>query len=65
MVNRQDVPYSPGSPEIGRHLLLAEITFDGTKLAIEGSRPKSTTDGINCSFQFYIQNGIRALRMRL
>jgi hypothetical protein len=51
MVNRQDVPYSPGSPEIGRGLLPAEIIFDGTKLALEGSRPKTTTNGINCSFR--------------
>ena len=35
MVNRQDVPYLPGSPEFGRHLLLVEIIFVGTKLAIE------------------------------
>jgi len=53
MVNRQDVPYSPGSPKIGRGLLPAEIIFDGTKLAIEGSRPKTTTIGINCSFRPY------------
>src|ERR1035437_9854736 len=56
MVNRQDVPYLPGlpgSPEIGRPPLSAEIIFDGTKLAIEGSRPKTTTNGINCSFRPY------------
>ncbi len=53
MVNRQDFPYSPGSPEIGRHLLLADMTFVGTKLAIEGSRLKTTTNGINCSFRPY------------
>ena len=45
MVNRQDSPYSPGSPEIGRRRLAAEIIFDGTKLPIERSRPKTTTDG--------------------
>jgi hypothetical protein len=51
MVNRQDVPYSHRSPKIGRPLRLAEIIFDGTKLAIERSRPKTTTDGMNCSFR--------------
>src|SRR5208337_1342034 len=45
MVNRQDVPYSQVSLEIGRPPLAAEIVFDGTKLAIERSRPKTTTDG--------------------
>src|SRR5208283_3909748 len=49
MVNRQDALCSPGSPEIGRPLLLAEIIFDGTKLPIDRSRPKTTTNGINCS----------------
>jgi hypothetical protein len=53
MVNRQDIPYSPGSPKIGRGVLPAEIIFDGTKLALEGSRPKTTTNGINCSFRPY------------
>jgi hypothetical protein len=53
MVNRQDAPHSPGSPEIGRPLRLAEIVFDGTKLAIERSRPKTTTDGVNCSLRLY------------
>jgi hypothetical protein len=53
MVNRQDVPYSPGSPKIGRGLLPAEIIFDGTKLALELSRPKTTTDGRICAFQLY------------
>jgi hypothetical protein len=56
MVNRQDVPYSPGSPKIGRHLLAAKIIFDGTKLAIERSRPKTTTDGRICSFQLFSIN---------
>ena len=51
MVNRQDVPYSLASPEIGRPLRLAKIVFVGTKLAIERSRPKTTTDGMNCSSQ--------------
>src|ERR1039457_6049492 len=45
MVNRQDASYSPGSPEIGRRQLPAEIISDGTKLPIEQSRPKTTTDG--------------------
>src|SRR5208282_6456241 len=53
MVNRQDAPYSHGSPKLGRGLLSAEIIFDGTKLALEGSRPKTTTDGMNCRFQLY------------
>jgi hypothetical protein len=56
MVNRQDALYSPGSPEIGRRLLAAEIIFDGTKLAIERSRPKTTTDGMICSFQLFSIN---------
>ncbi len=34
MVNRQDAPYSHGSPKLGRGLLSAEIIFDGTKLAL-------------------------------
>jgi hypothetical protein len=51
MVNRQDIPYSPGSLDIGRGRLSAEIIFDGTKLALEASRPKTTTNGINCSFR--------------
>jgi hypothetical protein len=34
MDNRQDAPYSPGSPEIGRPPLPAEIIFDGTKLSM-------------------------------
>jgi hypothetical protein len=50
MVNRQDVPYSPGSPEVGRAALAAGIIFDGTKLALERSRHKTTTEGRNCSF---------------
>src|SRR5208282_1275828 len=45
MVNRQDAPYSQVSPEVGRRRLAAEIIFDGTKLPIERSRPKTTTDG--------------------
>jgi hypothetical protein len=49
MVNRQDALYSPRSSEIGRHLLLVEIIFGGTKLAIDRSRPNTTTDGINRS----------------
>jgi excisionase family DNA binding protein len=45
MVNRQDIPYSLGSPEIGRAPLPAEIISDGTKLPLESIRPKTTTDG--------------------
>jgi hypothetical protein len=56
MVNRQDALYSPGSPEIGRRLLAAEIIFDGTKLAIERRRPKTTTNGRICSSQLYSIN---------
>jgi hypothetical protein len=54
MVNRQDVPYLLPSPEIGRHQPAAEIVFVGTKLAIERSRPKTTTDGMNCSGSMYL-----------
>jgi len=53
MDSRQDAPYSPASPKIGRGLPPAEIIFDGTKLALERIRPKTTTDGIYCSFQLY------------
>jgi hypothetical protein len=53
MVNRQDALYSPGSSEIGRRLLAAKIIFDGTKLALERSHPKTTTDGRICYFQLY------------
>ncbi len=49
MVNREDVPYSPDSLDIGRDLLLAEIIFVKTKRALEANRPKTTTNGINCS----------------
>src|SRR5208337_948200 len=51
MVNRQDVPYPPGSPEIGRRPLRVEIIFDGTKLPVEPSRPKTTTDGYCCTLE--------------
>ena len=54
MVNRQDSPHSPGSPEIARHQLRAEIIFVGTKLALEPSRPKTTTHGRICSSQLYL-----------
>jgi hypothetical protein len=54
MVNRQDFPYLPGSPEIAQRPLVAEITFVGTKLALERSRPKTTTHGINCSGSMYL-----------
>ena len=37
MVNRQDSPYLPRSPEIGRRPLPAKIIFDGTKLPLEAS----------------------------
>jgi len=50
MDNRHDAPYSPGSPELGQHYP-AKINFDGTKLRIERSRPKTTTYGMNCYFQ--------------
>ena len=50
MVNRQDFPHLPGSPEIGRPWLLADIAFDGAKLALDRRRPEITTDGINCPF---------------
>jgi len=51
MDNRQDATYSPGSPEIGRRPLAAEIIFDGTKLPIESNHPKTTTGGVICSFR--------------
>src|ERR1035437_7086096 len=54
MVNRQDAPCSPASPEIGRGAVPAEIISDGTKLPLERSRPKTTTDGMNCSFSAVI-----------
>ena len=50
MDNRQHALYSPGSSEIGRHPLAAKIIFDGTKLPVDRSRPKTTTDGMNCHF---------------
>ena len=53
MVNRQDALYSPGSSEIGRQQFPAEIIFDGTKLPVDRSRPKTTTDGRICYFQLY------------
>jgi hypothetical protein len=51
MVNRQDALHSPGSPKIGRGPLPAEKIFDGTKLRLERSRPKTTIYGMNCSFR--------------
>jgi hypothetical protein len=51
MVNRQDFLRSPGSPEIAPPLRLTKIIFDGTKLALVRSRPKTTTDGRICPFQ--------------
>jgi len=45
MDSSQDAPYSPAAPKIGRCPLAAEIIFDGTKLALERIRPKTTTDG--------------------
>ena len=65
MDNRQDAPYSPGSAKIGRGLLAAEIIFDGTKLPLERSRPKTTTDGINCHFRLYSISQNRAQVFRL
>ena len=53
MVNRQDALYSPASPAIGRRPLATEIIFDGTKLALDRGRSKTTTDGMNCSFQLF------------
>jgi hypothetical protein len=50
MVNRQDIPHPPGSPEIGRPLRLTKIIFDGTKLALVRNHPQTTTDGMNCHF---------------
>lgn len=37
------------APKIGRRPPPANINFDGTKLALEESRPKTTTYGMNCS----------------
>ncbi len=54
MDHRQDAPYSPGSSEIGRLPLAAEIIFYGTKLALERSRPQTTTDGMNWSGSVYL-----------
>jgi hypothetical protein len=45
MVNREDTPRSPRSLAVGRRLPAANINFDGTKLRLEQSRPKTTTDG--------------------
>jgi len=53
MVNRQDSLRSHRSPKVGRGQLSAEIIFDGTKLPLEGSRLKTTTNGMNCCFQLY------------
>jgi hypothetical protein len=50
MDNRHDAPDWPHSPEIGRRPLLAKTIFDGTKLPIEPTRPKTTSNGRNCSF---------------
>jgi len=62
MVNRQDFPRSPASPEIARHRLVTEIIFDGTKLSLEPRRPKATTDGRICPFQLYSISQNRARR---
>src|ERR1039457_5229122 len=62
MVNRQDFPYSLNSPEIERRRLRVEIIFDGTKLPLEPSRPKTTTDGRICPFQLFSISQNRAHR---
>jgi hypothetical protein len=59
---RQDAPYSPDSHRIGRYPLALKTTFDGTKLRLEGSRPKTTTGGMNCSFQLFSVSQNRAPR---
>jgi|GEM_PF-1818110 len=41
MDNRRNATHSPGSTEIGRRPLAAEIIFDGTKLSIEGRRSQN------------------------
>jgi hypothetical protein len=48
-----DAPGSPGSPKIERQPLRAETNFDGTKLPLEPSRPKTTTYGVKLLFHLF------------
>jgi hypothetical protein len=50
MVNRQDVPRSPGSPAIGQPPLAAKINFDGTKLPMVVQAYWATANGRNRPF---------------
>src|SRR6266852_5268215 len=51
MDNCHDASNSPSSPKIARPPRPAQIIFDGTKLSVDRSRPKTTTYGINHPFQ--------------
>src|SRR5216683_1913478 len=51
MDSRHDAPHSPASPEIASLTHPAKTIFDGTKLRLEPSRRKTTTDGINRRFR--------------
>jgi hypothetical protein len=43
MDNPHDTPCSPASPEIARPRFHQKTIFDGTKLSLEPSNPKTTT----------------------
>ena len=49
MVNRQDAPHSPASPEIGRHSLATKTISDETKLPLVAEPPKPQHMVLNCS----------------
>jgi hypothetical protein len=53
MANCQHVARSPSSPELARLLLPTKTIFDGTKLSVDGRRPKTTTGGRKSSFQLF------------
>ena len=55
-MNRQDGPDSPNSPENALGRTSGENKFDGTKLSIEGSHPKTTTGGIDWSIYMKINH---------
>jgi hypothetical protein len=45
MDNRRHDLDSSDSPKIARPPLSTKTIFDGTKLSVDGRRPKTTTDG--------------------
>src|ERR1700682_23892 len=53
MDNCHDTRLSPAAPEIARSRFHQKTIFDGTKLSLEPSNPKTTTYGIKCPFRLF------------